>query len=1071
MSEPVLKQHTRGGDFYVTGGTLRPDAPSYVERQADRELCRGLLEGEFCYVLTSRQMGKSSLMVRAVKHLRDEGVAVAVLDLTAIGQNLSIDQWYDGLISRLGQQLDLEDELLDFWEAHPELGPLQRWLTALEKVVLVKLTSRVVIFVDEIDIVRSLPFSTDEFFAAIREAYNRRSREPMLNRLAFGLLGVAAPTDLIRDTRMTPFNIGRRIELHDFTAEEAAPLARGLGPEEETARGLLERVLYWTGGHPYLTQRLCRALAETLKSGERGNDEPLALALALNLNPNPISKSEPRPQLPPKIDNEDEEHSAGSSSPLGSLNHSFAMAPAAADQPLARHSSSGGGSTLNQVPPVIPTAGSVDELAHKLFLSRQARERDDNLIFVRERLLRGEQDVPSLLYLYRRVWRGQPVADDDTNPLITILKLSGIALGRDGNLSVRNRIYQHVFDPAWIQTNLPEAEVRRQQVARRRGVALGLSIALVILLGYLFVRPMVAEYRKITLTRGTVQKMQDAYRGLASYRDTFDTTVEIAVGGTMVPTKGSGSLLFNRPDMVHLELESDFSTPGIGVKLTSDGHSTSIYAPGLKQFRIMDVMRAPAPFELPPTLGRQVGPMRIFPLYRLFLDPASLERFSENAYNIAYAGTAELDGKKVRVLTWEHSAEALLGPGLAGFRERERRGPRGEGRGASGRWPLTTNQWQTLSNQLSEMVSNQLAILSNGLPVITEGARAALAGVPGVHMPPPGPPPGAEDSQPSSMGHQAKEAPPRPPRPWPSPGMFFRREGETPRIPVTAWIGGDNRVAQIRLDLSTWAPLLVGNASVPAPVTGLIVTERHRNIQAEATPIDPGKFGFVPGPESQPVAEFEVSEPNLALRVPVKKELASMIPRRLPSAPEGLIDLTPYFNASLLQTWHPGLPENSLNALPTGILQFGELAFDVRGVVQVSGKGLEAVNGNFPRKLVGIKIDQTCRALQFLQATGWREKDGTRVGAYILHYIDGETVTLPLIYGEDLRDWNADADPSAHLTRASIVWSAINNGNRRVRIFKMAWENPRPEKEIATLDFESAMSDAAPFLLALTAER
>jgi len=45
--------------FYVTGGTLRPDAPSYVERQADLDLFEGLLKGEFCYVLTSRQMGKS----------------------------------------------------------------------------------------------------------------------------------------------------------------------------------------------------------------------------------------------------------------------------------------------------------------------------------------------------------------------------------------------------------------------------------------------------------------------------------------------------------------------------------------------------------------------------------------------------------------------------------------------------------------------------------------------------------------------------------------------------------------------------------------------------------------------------------------------------------------------------------------------------------------------------------------------------------------------------------------------------------------------------------------------------
>jgi hypothetical protein len=83
---------TTPSNFYVTGGTLRQDAPSYVERQADKDLYDGLNRGEFCYVLTSRQMGKSSLMVHTAARLREAGVSVVVLDLTAVGQNLSAEQ-------------------------------------------------------------------------------------------------------------------------------------------------------------------------------------------------------------------------------------------------------------------------------------------------------------------------------------------------------------------------------------------------------------------------------------------------------------------------------------------------------------------------------------------------------------------------------------------------------------------------------------------------------------------------------------------------------------------------------------------------------------------------------------------------------------------------------------------------------------------------------------------------------------------------------------------------------------------------------------------------------------------
>ncbi len=364
--------------FHISG-TLLHDAKSYVERSADRDILNALLQGEFCYVLTSRQMGKSSLMVRTANRLRERDIDVASLDLTALGQNLTLEQWYDGMLGRIGRRLSLETELEDYWLDNERLSPVRRFFAALHDIVLKVCRQNVVIFIDELDVVRSLPFAVDEFFAAIRECYNSRAEDPQMNRLTFCLIGVATPSDLIRDPSITLFNIGSPILLSDFTEEEAKSFSRGfiaakLNVADPVA--LVQRVFYWTNGHPYLTQRLCKGVAEFVqREKENPGESPADL---------------------------------------------------------------------------------VDEVCSQLFLIHKSRERDDNLIFVRERMLRTSANKHDLFRHYIKLIENQEVLDREDDPLVSELLLSGIARSDNGTLQVRNRIYRKVFDLDWAKDKLEQ---------------------------------------------------------------------------------------------------------------------------------------------------------------------------------------------------------------------------------------------------------------------------------------------------------------------------------------------------------------------------------------------------------------------------------------------------------------------------------------------------------------------------------------------------------------------------------------------------------------------------------------
>lgn len=358
---------------YKVGGSLGYNHPSYVIRQADYEFLNALQQGDFCYVFNSRQMGKSSLKVRAMHQLMQDHRCVSI-DMTVTGSQVQGPQWYASLIAQLCQGLALTHhiQLKSWFQAQAYLPPVQQLKQFVEDVLAQYLPNdKIFIFIDEIDKTLSLPFSVDDFFALIRWFYNQRAENKLYERLTFALLGVATPADLIQDKTQTLFNIGRAIELTGFTAAEAQPLVQGLQPQVDNAQAVVREILEWTGGQPFLTQKLCQLVTQSEGPIQAGQEQ------------------------------------------------------AAIAELVRSH--------------IIDHWPTQDEPVH--------------LRTIRDRLRHHADRTGQLLGLYRRILDQNTVVADGSVAQAE-LQLSGLVVKRQGILQVYNRIYQVIFNHAWIEQEL-----------------------------------------------------------------------------------------------------------------------------------------------------------------------------------------------------------------------------------------------------------------------------------------------------------------------------------------------------------------------------------------------------------------------------------------------------------------------------------------------------------------------------------------------------------------------------------------------------------------------------------------
>ncbi|MCP4261165.1 MAG: hypothetical protein GY774_27210 [Planctomycetes bacterium] len=236
-----------------------------------------------------------------------------------------------------------------------------------------------------------------------------------------------------------------------------------------------------------------------------------------------------------------------------------------------------------------------------------------------------------------------------------------------------------------------------------------------------------------------------------------------------------------------------------------------------------------------------------------------------------------------------------------------------------------------------------------------------------------------------------------------------------------------------------------------------IITQRDGDVTTfDEVIVRNPQWAFIPQPQPKVPAE------------PSKK-----IPGRPSGINKNMVNLSKYYNAALNESWHKGgMSNNTLKDLPRGVQTLDGTSFDIRGIVQLSGRQAEQqLRVQFPEEVANITVNQKGQKIHFLHCCGWPSPEGTPIGVYVIHYRNGETRSVPIVYGVDVRDWWMNDGRSG--SKLNVVWTGKNHSapdGPSIGVCKTTWANPLPDIEIDHIDYESAMTNSAPFLIAITVE-
>ncbi len=255
-SRPSTIDHHRSTSIEPDGGAVPLDSEFYIERPVNQEFAAALArQDSIVLVKGARQIGKTSLLARGLQQAREGGFRVALTDLQKLTseQLQSADTLLLTLARAISDELDLDAPVDELWKPH--FGWNVNFERFLRRTVLSQLKEPLVWGLDEVDRLFGYPFCT-EVFGLFRSWHNERSLNPdgPWGRLTIVIAYATEAHLFITNLNQSPFNVGTRLALEDFTPEEVAELNRRYGQPLRTDD---DRVRFYSllNGHPYLSRR------------------------------------------------------------------------------------------------------------------------------------------------------------------------------------------------------------------------------------------------------------------------------------------------------------------------------------------------------------------------------------------------------------------------------------------------------------------------------------------------------------------------------------------------------------------------------------------------------------------------------------------------------------------------------------------------------------------------------------------------------------------------------------------------------------------------------------------------